>query len=146
MSLAFVCKLWLSYLDAVFGGPSLHLHWPGMFVSGYSSNSHSPSPPSSSNAFSLVSSEQDNPSTSGCRLVCNKVPTLAQWSSASCCKSVPCTPSCYTLLATPPSALLCMLGGQRLPKCDRAGETLSSLWCTCIYLMYALQQWTVRQS
>ncbi|XP_054649893.1 period circadian protein homolog 2-like isoform X2 [Dunckerocampus dactyliophorus] len=31
-----------------------------------SSNSHSPSPPSSSNAFSLVSSEQDNPSTSGC--------------------------------------------------------------------------------
>uniref|UniRef100_A0A671VFV1 Period circadian protein homolog 2 n=1 Tax=Sparus aurata TaxID=8175 RepID=A0A671VFV1_SPAAU len=35
-------------------------------VYGYSSNSHSPSPPSSSNAFSLVSSEQDNPSTSGC--------------------------------------------------------------------------------
>ncbi|MEQ2212363.1 hypothetical protein XENOCAPTIV_029755, partial [Xenoophorus captivus] len=33
------------------------------------SNSHSPSPPSSFNAFSLVSSEQDNPSTSGCRLV-----------------------------------------------------------------------------
>ncbi|KAK9520502.1 hypothetical protein VZT92_020384 [Zoarces viviparus] len=31
-----------------------------------SSNSHSPSPPSSSNAFSLVSSERDNPSTSGC--------------------------------------------------------------------------------
>uniref|UniRef100_A0A1A7Z4X9 Period circadian protein homolog 2 n=1 Tax=Iconisemion striatum TaxID=60296 RepID=A0A1A7Z4X9_9TELE len=31
-----------------------------------SSNSHSPSPPSSSNAFSLMSSEQDNPSTSGC--------------------------------------------------------------------------------
>ncbi|MEQ2254564.1 hypothetical protein ILYODFUR_004964 [Ilyodon furcidens] len=31
-----------------------------------SSNSHSPSPPSSFNAFSLVSSEQDNPSTSGC--------------------------------------------------------------------------------
>ncbi|XP_062328654.1 period circadian protein homolog 2 isoform X2 [Osmerus eperlanus] len=31
-----------------------------------SSNSHSPSPPCSSNAFSLVSSEQDNPSTSGC--------------------------------------------------------------------------------
>uniref|UniRef100_A0A3Q2XHZ0 Period circadian protein homolog 2 n=1 Tax=Hippocampus comes TaxID=109280 RepID=A0A3Q2XHZ0_HIPCM len=31
------------------------------------SNSHSPSPPSSSNAFSLLSSEQDNPSTSGCR-------------------------------------------------------------------------------
>uniref|UniRef100_A0A3Q3W2Q7 Period circadian protein homolog 2 n=1 Tax=Mola mola TaxID=94237 RepID=A0A3Q3W2Q7_MOLML len=31
-----------------------------------SSNAHSPSPPSSSNAFSLVSSEQDNPSTSGC--------------------------------------------------------------------------------
>ncbi|XP_041805937.1 period circadian protein homolog 2 isoform X2 [Chelmon rostratus] len=31
-----------------------------------SSNSHSPSPPSSSNAFSLLSSEQDNPSTSGC--------------------------------------------------------------------------------
>ncbi|XP_075956994.1 period circadian protein homolog 2-like [Anarhichas minor] len=31
-----------------------------------SSNSHSPSLPSSSNAFSLVSSEQDNPSTSGC--------------------------------------------------------------------------------
>ncbi|KAM4605133.1 period circadian protein homolog 2 isoform 2-T3 [Polymixia lowei] len=30
-----------------------------------SSNSHSPSPPSS-NAFSLLSSEQDNPSTSGC--------------------------------------------------------------------------------
>uniref|UniRef100_A0AAZ3R399 Period circadian protein homolog 2 n=1 Tax=Oncorhynchus tshawytscha TaxID=74940 RepID=A0AAZ3R399_ONCTS len=30
------------------------------------SNSHSPSPPSSSNAFSLLSSEQDNPSTSGC--------------------------------------------------------------------------------
>ncbi|XP_070974172.1 period circadian protein homolog 2-like isoform X3 [Oncorhynchus clarkii lewisi] len=30
------------------------------------SNSHSPSPPSSSNAFSLPSSEQDNPSTSGC--------------------------------------------------------------------------------
>ncbi|XP_013767889.1 period circadian protein homolog 2 isoform X2 [Pundamilia nyererei] len=29
-------------------------------------NSHSPSPPSSSNAFSLLSSEQDNPSTSGC--------------------------------------------------------------------------------
>lgn len=35
----------------------------------YSSNSHSLSPPSSSNAFSLLSSEQDNPSTSGCRLV-----------------------------------------------------------------------------
>uniref|UniRef100_A0A8C5E9S9 Period circadian protein homolog 2 n=1 Tax=Gouania willdenowi TaxID=441366 RepID=A0A8C5E9S9_GOUWI len=35
-------------------------------VSNKSSNSHSPSPPSSSNAFSLVSSEQDNPSTSGC--------------------------------------------------------------------------------
>lgn len=35
----------------------------------HSSNSHSPSPPSSSNAFSLLSSEQDNPSTSGCRLV-----------------------------------------------------------------------------
>uniref|UniRef100_A0A8D3C639 Period circadian protein homolog 2 n=1 Tax=Scophthalmus maximus TaxID=52904 RepID=A0A8D3C639_SCOMX len=35
-------------------------------VNGSSSNSHSPSPPSSSNAFSLVSSEQDNPSTSGC--------------------------------------------------------------------------------
>lgn len=36
-----------------------------------SSNSHSPSPPSSSNAFSLLSasSEQDNPSTSGCRFV-----------------------------------------------------------------------------
>uniref|UniRef100_A0AAX7SDN0 Period circadian protein homolog 2 n=1 Tax=Astatotilapia calliptera TaxID=8154 RepID=A0AAX7SDN0_ASTCA len=32
----------------------------------HSSNSHSPSPPSSSNAFSLLSSEQDNPSTSGC--------------------------------------------------------------------------------
>uniref|UniRef100_A0A8C2AJY0 Period circadian protein homolog 2 n=1 Tax=Cyprinus carpio TaxID=7962 RepID=A0A8C2AJY0_CYPCA len=34
----------------------------------YSSNSHSPSPPSSTNAFSLLSasSEQDNPSTSGC--------------------------------------------------------------------------------
>ncbi|XP_059419162.1 period circadian protein homolog 2-like [Carassius carassius] len=33
-----------------------------------SSNSHSPSPPSSTNAFSLLSasSEQDNPSTSGC--------------------------------------------------------------------------------
>ncbi|XP_034468329.1 period circadian protein homolog 2 isoform X4 [Hippoglossus hippoglossus] len=31
-----------------------------------SSNSHSPSPPSSSNAFSLLGSEQDNPSTSGC--------------------------------------------------------------------------------
>ncbi|CAL8319654.1 unnamed protein product [Arctogadus glacialis] len=31
-----------------------------------SSNSHSPSIPSSSNAFSLLSSEQDNPSTSGC--------------------------------------------------------------------------------
>uniref|UniRef100_G3PJQ0 Period circadian clock 2 n=1 Tax=Gasterosteus aculeatus aculeatus TaxID=481459 RepID=G3PJQ0_GASAC len=31
-----------------------------------SSTSHSPSPPSSSNAFSLLSSEQDNPSTSGC--------------------------------------------------------------------------------
>ncbi|MEQ2290125.1 hypothetical protein AMECASPLE_000300 [Ameca splendens] len=31
-----------------------------------SSNSHSPSPPSSSNAYSLLSSEQDNPSTSGC--------------------------------------------------------------------------------
>uniref|UniRef100_A0A7N8X6Y0 Period circadian protein homolog 2 n=1 Tax=Mastacembelus armatus TaxID=205130 RepID=A0A7N8X6Y0_9TELE len=31
-----------------------------------SSKSHSPSPPSSSNAFSLLSSEQDNPSTSGC--------------------------------------------------------------------------------
>uniref|UniRef100_A0A3P8XP44 Period circadian protein homolog 2 n=1 Tax=Esox lucius TaxID=8010 RepID=A0A3P8XP44_ESOLU len=31
-----------------------------------SSNSHSPSPPSSSNAFSLLSSEHDNPSTSGC--------------------------------------------------------------------------------
>ncbi|XP_072297588.1 period circadian protein homolog 2 [Eucyclogobius newberryi] len=31
-----------------------------------SSISHSPSPPSSSNAFSLLSSEQDNPSTSGC--------------------------------------------------------------------------------
>ncbi|XP_068440360.1 period circadian protein homolog 2-like isoform X2 [Clinocottus analis] len=31
-----------------------------------SSNSHSLSPPSSSNAFSLMSSEQDNPSTSGC--------------------------------------------------------------------------------
>ncbi|KAL4647138.1 hypothetical protein GN956_G7799 [Arapaima gigas] len=33
-----------------------------------SSNSHSPSPPSSNNAFSLLSasSEQDNPSTSGC--------------------------------------------------------------------------------
>ncbi|XP_068196512.1 period circadian protein homolog 2 isoform X2 [Antennarius striatus] len=31
-----------------------------------SSNSHSPSPPCSSNAFSLLSSEQDNPSTSGC--------------------------------------------------------------------------------
>ncbi|XP_030608629.1 period circadian protein homolog 2 isoform X2 [Archocentrus centrarchus] len=31
-----------------------------------SSNSQSPSPPSSSNAFSLMSSEQDNPSTSGC--------------------------------------------------------------------------------
>ncbi|XP_060940065.1 period circadian protein homolog 2 [Limanda limanda] len=31
-----------------------------------SSNSHSPSPPSSSNAFSLLSSEQDNPSSSGC--------------------------------------------------------------------------------
>ncbi|XP_045062211.1 period circadian protein homolog 2 isoform X3 [Coregonus clupeaformis] len=31
-----------------------------------SSNAHSPSPPSSSNAFSLLSSEQDNPSTSGC--------------------------------------------------------------------------------
>ncbi|XP_024921843.1 period circadian protein homolog 2 isoform X3 [Cynoglossus semilaevis] len=31
-----------------------------------SSNSHSPSPPGSSNAFSLLSSEQDNPSTSGC--------------------------------------------------------------------------------
>lgn len=43
---------------------------------GYSSNSHSPSPPSSSNAFSLVSSEQDNPSTSGCRLVCSKVPAM----------------------------------------------------------------------
>ncbi|XP_027900976.1 period circadian protein homolog 2 [Xiphophorus couchianus] len=35
-------------------------------VSNKSSNSHSPSPPSSSNAFSLMSSEQDNPSTSGC--------------------------------------------------------------------------------
>lgn len=34
----------------------------------HSSNSHSPSPPSSSNAYSLLSSEQDNPSTSGCRL------------------------------------------------------------------------------
>ncbi|XP_034412208.1 period circadian protein homolog 2 isoform X2 [Cyclopterus lumpus] len=31
-----------------------------------SSSSHSLSPPSSSNAFSLLSSEQDNPSTSGC--------------------------------------------------------------------------------
>ncbi|XP_047224673.1 period circadian protein homolog 2 isoform X3 [Girardinichthys multiradiatus] len=31
-----------------------------------SSNSHSPSPPNSSNAYSLLSSEQDNPSTSGC--------------------------------------------------------------------------------
>ncbi|KAM6919651.1 period circadian protein homolog 2 [Lycodopsis pacificus] len=31
-----------------------------------SSYSHSPSPPSSSKAFSLLSSEQDNPSTSGC--------------------------------------------------------------------------------
>ncbi|KAL1259992.1 hypothetical protein QQF64_007819 [Cirrhinus molitorella] len=31
-----------------------------------SSNSQSLSPPSSNNAFSLVSSEQDNPSTSGC--------------------------------------------------------------------------------
>ncbi|XP_059914297.1 period circadian protein homolog 2 isoform X2 [Gadus macrocephalus] len=31
-----------------------------------SSTSHSPSIPSSSNAFSLLSSEQDNPSTSGC--------------------------------------------------------------------------------
>lgn len=39
----------------------------------YSSNSHSPSPPSSTNAFSLLSasSEQDNPSTSGCRLNTN---------------------------------------------------------------------------
>ncbi|XP_077378100.1 period circadian protein homolog 2 isoform X2 [Festucalex cinctus] len=36
------------------------------FGSNKSSNSHSPSPPSSSNAFSLLSSEQDNPSTSGC--------------------------------------------------------------------------------
>uniref|UniRef100_A0AAY4EWM3 Period circadian protein homolog 2 n=1 Tax=Denticeps clupeoides TaxID=299321 RepID=A0AAY4EWM3_9TELE len=37
-------------------------------ASNKSSNSHSPSPPSSSNAFSLLSasSEQDNPSTSGC--------------------------------------------------------------------------------
>lgn len=35
----------------------------------HSSNSHSPYPPSSSNAYSLLSSEQDNPSTSGCRLV-----------------------------------------------------------------------------
>ncbi|XP_034148786.1 period circadian protein homolog 2 isoform X2 [Esox lucius] len=32
----------------------------------FCSNTHSPSPPSSSIAFSLVSSEQDNPSTSGC--------------------------------------------------------------------------------
>lgn len=45
--------------------PSMTWH----VVYGYSSNSHSPSPPSSSNAFSLVSSEQDNPSTSGCRFV-----------------------------------------------------------------------------
>lgn len=36
-------------------------------MSSYSSDSHSLSPPSSSNAFSLLSSEQDNPSTSGCR-------------------------------------------------------------------------------
>ncbi|XP_053544539.1 period circadian protein homolog 2 isoform X1 [Ictalurus punctatus] len=35
-------------------------------ASNKSSNSQSPSPPSSSNAYSLVSSEQDNPSTSGC--------------------------------------------------------------------------------
>lgn len=36
-----------------------------------STNSQSPSPPSSSVAYSLLSasSEQDNPSTSGCRLV-----------------------------------------------------------------------------
>ncbi|KAG7319728.1 hypothetical protein KOW79_016871 [Hemibagrus wyckioides] len=40
----------------------------GSSGSNKSSNSHSPSPPSSSNAFSLLSasSEQDNPSTSGC--------------------------------------------------------------------------------
>lgn len=100
--LAFVYKLWLSCVWWSLCTPSLTWH---VFF-GYSSNSHSPSPPSSSNAFSLVSSEQDNPSTSGCRLVCNKVPTLAQLSSASCCKSVGCTPSCYMLLATPPSALL----------------------------------------
>lgn len=36
-----------------------------------STNSQSPSPPSSSIAYSLLSasSEQDNPSTSGCRFV-----------------------------------------------------------------------------
>lgn len=49
---------------------AMYVLWPPVtwhVVCDYSSNSHSPSPPSSSNAFSLVSSEQDNPSTSGCR-------------------------------------------------------------------------------
>lgn len=45
----------------------LTLTWASCFFS--STNSQSPSPPSSSIAYSLLSasSEQDNPSTSGCR-------------------------------------------------------------------------------
>lgn len=109
----------------------------------YSSNSHSSSPPSSSNAFSLLSSEQDNPSTSGCRLVspilslshCSVWIEMQHLLDASHCQSIP--PSPYTLVATPSCSAL-HTGKLRFPECDSTDETLSFYWCSCIRLMYAL--------
>lgn len=84
----------------------------------YSSNSHSPSPPSSSNAFSLLSSEQDNPSTSGCRSL---LLTL------------------YRIPSSPPSSSVWSWRG------DITGESLS-FWHTCLFLCHNQQQRTVSQS
>lgn len=88
--------------------------WQSLYAS--SSNSHSPSPPSSSNAFSLGSSEQDHPSTSGCRLA-----TSPYFTSLVVKLSV-----CSLLLS------IRLLDDGGAPHCDGTGETLSVFCDACV--------------
>lgn len=163
----------------------------------YSSNSHSPSPPSSSNAFSLVSSEQDNPSTSGCRSVhvlpfttrfelpCNAYHLMhfksltennqRQWkityyssfnvkcvcsesfylhATVKCFQSQTHTASQSPLTASigryilkaPPSHSALHARKLCVSNVTARVRPCHFFWCTCICVMHALQQRTVRQS
>lgn len=120
-----VCLVWIFFLSLEL---TLHCYCvaPSMTERSFcasSSNSHSPSPPSSSNAFSLVSSEQDHPSTSGCRFASSLYLSII-WSKME--------------RVRPPVAILrrwkavvAFLVWQHWRVLD------CFVWCTCVLLMYA---------